>query len=381
MTEKRIILLKSQFHKVGGLEKYAWQIAKALAAKQYRVDILTTGKKSVALSDEQIDFHYFDTGYGPNFMRLTQFDSYCNYWQKQYPAQIVLGLDRNTQQTHIRAGNGVHLTYLKKRKNYESFFKSLSFSINPLHKKILEIEKTSFESPTLRKLITNSAMIKQDILNHYNVAEDKIAVLHNGVEWKNLQIPFDSWQTGKDKLTSQFRLSQDAFHFLFIGSGFDRKGLKPLLQALALLKDKEFYLSVLGNDKHMADYIKLVKKLRMTKKVFFFGTRCDTTNFLQMADCLVLPSFYDPFANVTLEALAMGVYVITSKSNGAYEILSDFNGIAIENPSEIEELSIHLKNAMENRKTTSLAQKLRDSVKSFDFSIQLDKFITLLETT
>ena len=44
--------------------------------------------------------------------------------------------------------------------------------------------------------------------------------------------------------------------------------------------------------------------------------------FYQMADALVIPSFYDPFANVTVEALAMGLFVLSSKHNGGPEILT-----------------------------------------------------------
>ena len=44
--------------------------------------------------------------------------------------------------------------------------------------------------------------------------------------------------------------------------------------------------------------------------------------FYQQSDCLAIPSFYDPFANVTLEALAMGLYAVSSKTNGGHEILT-----------------------------------------------------------
>ncbi len=56
--------------------------------------------------------------------------------------------------------------------------------------------------------------------------------------------------------------------------------------------------------------------------------------FYQLADALAIPSFYDPFANVTVEALAMGLFVVSSRSNGGFEILDPSKGIIIENLSE-----------------------------------------------
>ena len=65
----------------------------------------------------------------------------------------------------------------------------------------------------------------------------------------------------------------------------------------------------------------LAAKLNIQRRVTFFGPQKEIRPFYQFADALVIPSFYDPFANVTVEALAMGLFVVSSKSNGGHEIL------------------------------------------------------------
>jgi UDP-glucose:(heptosyl)LPS alpha-1,3-glucosyltransferase len=288
-------------------------------------------------------------------------------------------MDRNTKQTHIRLGNGTHQTYLARRCLFESPVKKLSFSLNPLHKKILQIEKKAFENPSLKKLITNSQMVKDELLNYYDINEEKIVVSHNGVEWDEMQKDFSSWEEQKQKHQKSLNLNPDYFNFLFVGNGFKRKGLKQLIYGLNLIKSKDFYLFVLGHDKNIVDYIKLVKKLGLSKNIFFFGISKDVRKFYQLSDCLVIPSFYDPFANVTLEALAMGLYIVTSKNNGAKEIINKDNGTIIEDLLNIDSISLSLEEAMKQRKTQESAQKIRNSAKKHNFTQQLDHFIDIIE--
>jgi UDP-glucose:(heptosyl)LPS alpha-1,3-glucosyltransferase len=85
----------------------------------------------------------------------------------------------------------------------------------------------------------------------------------------------------------------------------------------------------------------------------------------------VIPSFYDPFANVTIEALAMGLFVLSSKQNGGHEILTQENGKLIEDLLDLETMIDALKIAMQKKKTGKSSQLIRDSVKHLDFSNQM----------
>ncbi len=378
MASKKIIILKSQFHKLGGLEKYALHTAKIFAKKGFDVHVLTSGKKPSISSLDNIEFHYFDHGFGPNFMRIDQFDRYCQYWLKKFNCPFILGMDRTSFQTHIRAGNGSHIAYLKRRHSFEGHLKKMSFSVNPLHRKILDIEKTAFESPYLKKLITNSHMVREEILSHYNIHPNKVVVIHNGVEFYQMENAFSSWMEEKENIAKTYNMDLSNYHFLFIGNGFKRKGLKQILLGLSLLKEKNFTLSVIGYDKNMREYLRLAKKLNLSKNVFFFGMRQDCKQFLQLADCLIIPSFYDPFANVTLEALSMGLFVITSKHNGAKEIITPDNGTVIEDLLDRYSMKEALERAMNYPKTFENANVIRKSVEHLDFSNQLSKLVTTI---
>jgi len=371
----QIVLLKSQVAQHGGLEKYASRIAQGFLNKGMKVSILTTGKQRDSLHPPKVTVHSVKTCRWPAFWRMEQFDRFVQSYLQKNPTHIVFGMDRNRYQTHYRAGNGVHAAFLQSRADTEGWIKQLSFKINPLHIKILQLEKAAFENPALQKLYANSHMVRREILNYYRIDPVKIEVIHNGVEWQEMEKDFKEWSACKEKAAIERKLDPHVFHFLFIGNGYLRKGLKQLMYALALLRGKEFHLSVIGKDNHWEDYASLAAKLNIQNRVTFFGPQKEIRPFYQIADALVIPSFYDPFANVTVEALAMGLFVISSKSNGGHEILTPQNGTVISDLLDRSSVAESLSTALMHPKTADSSKQIRQSVQHLDFSRQMNLLI------
>ncbi len=368
----KIVLLKNRLGKRGGLEKHTFLIAKAFMEKGYSVTMLTSEDAGASFPFSQV---VLKTIKWPLFLGIEEFDRKVEGWLEKNPADIVLGLDRNRFQTHLRAGNGVHASYLQIRSQIEGKLKTLCCKGNPLHRKILRIEKDGFENPRLKKLFTNSHMIKNEILRFYNVDQAKIEVIHNGVEWHQMKPAFSNWEEGKKAQAHSLGIKSDLFQILFIGNGFLRKGLDLLLRALAHLKEKNFFLSVIGKEKKIGKYISLVKELQLENNVRFFGPQQNILPFYQLGDALVIPSWYDPFANVTIEALAMGLPVISSTSNGGHEIITSENGLILKNLRDIPSFTASLEKMLLKPKNMVSASIIRDTVKHLDFSIQMTKFL------
>ncbi|MGB7128360.1 MAG: glycosyltransferase family 4 protein [Candidatus Rhabdochlamydia sp.] len=371
----RITLLKSSLTQTGGLEKYTWQIAQRFCQKKFPVTLLTTGTSHPPFESDYLNIVSFPIDYRLSVLNLLQFNRCCAQYIKKHPTPIIFGLDRNQFQTHIRAGNGVHAAYLNYRAQEEGVYKKLSFFFNPLHQMTLQLEKKAFEHPELQILFTNSHLVKQEVLSYYDIAPEKIQVVHNGVEWTVLEPYFQSWHQKKQAILQDLKLPSSCYHFLFIGNNYRRKGLSKLLQALSLISNQSFHLSVIGKEYHLADFQQQVSALNLESKVTFFGPRNDTYQFYQYADSLVIPSFYDPFANVTIEALAMGLFVVSSARNGGSEILSPTTGTVIESLEDISSFAQALHTALAHPKTEKSALAIRESVKSFDFSHQLDRMV------
>ena len=98
---------------------------------------------------------------------------------------------------------------------------------------------------------------------------------------------------------------EDGAVVLFVGSGFERKGLTYLLQAFGSLTDKASHLWVVGKGQ-IAFYQRLAERLGVAHRVKFWGPVTETAPFYQAATVLALPTLYDPCSNVVLEALACG---------------------------------------------------------------------------
>jgi len=338
----KIAVLKRAAPREGGLEKYTNRLVEAFQARGGDVCVVSFPVKSPL-----------------TFLSLAKFDRLCRSFIQENRHDLVLGMDRTSQQTHLRAGNGVHAAYLEIRRRQEGFLKGCSFSINPLHRVTLKLEKAGFENPSLRKLIVNSHFVRTQILQYYNVNPQKIEVVHNGVEWNALESAF-----------STKRPKMDAFQFLFIGHNFERKGLEPLLRSLARIKDTDFHLSVVGEDKHRSRFENLALILGLKNKVSFWGAQKNSAPFYQRADALVIPSLYDPFANVTVEALAMGLFVVSSEMNGGKEVIAPSAGISV----SLDNLESGLREAIKHPKTQESARQIRASVEHLDFSKQLSRF-------
>lgn len=369
----RVALLKMEAKSRGGLEKYANRIASGFAQKGADVSLLTTGVGENRSAG--IDSCSFPICRWPGFLRLEQYDRCIRRWLKKNPVDLIFGMERTRIQTHIRAGNGVHAAYLNSRLASEGRLKYAMCSINPLHRKILEMEKAAFESQGLKKIFVNSRMVQNELLKYYAVHPSKIEIIHNGVEWKEHEVPFAVWEKEKAAACQTHGLDPSALHLLFIGNGYRRKGLDELLFALSLWKFRNFHLSVVGKDKKLDAYQEKAARLGLKNRVRFFGVRQEILPFYQMADALVIPSFYDPFANVTLEALSFGLFVVSSKTNGGHEILTNQNGAIIENLLSPESILSSLDLCLGARKTAKSAKEIRDSISHLDFSNQLVKLI------
>lgn len=358
-----VVFMKSRVNFRGGSEKYTHYLMQAFLQKGCRVTLLTTGEippiEGVRILSLAPDSKF-------TLYHLLRFDLLCQQWLKNNPHTIAFGMERTTSQTYYRAGNGVHAIYLQRRKLIDSFWKKISLTLNPLHYTLLHMEKKAFEDPKLKILFTNSEMVRQEILNTYSTDPAKIEVVHNGVEW-------DRWDEDFERSFDKQR--GGPFQILFVGNGYRRKGLLFLLQGLERLKKEDFHLTVIGKERDPSFFIEWAKKHGLKEKIEFLGPQNGLIPFYQKADALVLPTIYDPFANVTVEALAMGLFVLSSRYNGGIEVLQEYSGRVIQEITSPESVAAALQQTFQHPKTAESAQKIRQSIKGLDFSIQLDKIV------
>src|SRR3989344_759285 len=218
-----------------------------------------------------------------------------------------------------RAGDGVHREWLRQLARVRGPFGRLGIVLNPYHHYIKRAEKKMFTSPRLRAVICNSRMVKDEIRRYFNVLDGKLHVIYSGVD---TEVFHPRLRQHRAEIRARYSIPENATLFLFVGSGFERKGVAVLLEAMAQLPDNA-HLLIVGRDKKSSGYENNARALGIIGRVRFAGSQPDVKPFYGAADALVLPTLYDPFPNVILEAMACGLPVITSTKSGGAELLRE----------------------------------------------------------
>jgi UDP-glucose:(heptosyl)LPS alpha-1,3-glucosyltransferase len=213
----------------------------------------------------------------------------------------------------------VHRRWLELRRAAAGLAERLAIALNPYHRYVCGAEKRMFEHPRLRAVICNSRMVRDEIQRAFRVAPEKLHVIYSGVDLEHFHPRHAEPLRGKVRAELGCR-PRDTL-FLFVGSGFARKGLDAAIEALARAGNESFWLLVVGRDRDEEGYKELARKKALSARVRFLGGKEDVRPFYAAADCLVLPTRYDPFPNTVLEAFAMGLPAIVSARCGAAEIV------------------------------------------------------------
>ncbi len=369
----RIAIIKSNFTPYGGAEKYTLKLVEAFLKNDVAVDIITAthsnwsslGLKVRPIVLKQVRYN--------NLLRILTFRASVRKYFGKELYDCILGMECTGYETHVRAGGGCHSAWIRRRCDESSWFRCLSFRTNPFHRAMIAAEKRAFNSNKLKRIICNSHLVKREIPHFYAQAKDKITVVHNGVEWNDFSDVFETAVSNRSGIAQDLRFNPDKFFFLFVGSGYERKGLAKAIRALQLLPEYT-ELIVVGKDKRQNHYAKLCEKSGLTKRVHFFGPQRNVIPFLQVADAFVLPTIYDPFSNASLEALAMGLFLVTSDANGCSEVVTEGSGIIIGNLKDDESVAKAMARALEPHLPK---KEIRDTVRYLDFEKQLQKIVDI----
>ncbi|MDA0190297.1 MAG: glycosyltransferase family 4 protein [Proteobacteria bacterium] len=223
----------------------------------------------------------------------------------------------------FRAGDGVHAAWLEQRARRQGALGRLGARLSPWHRYTLAAERAMFADPRLRAVICISQLVRNDIRRFYGVAEEKLHVIYNGVDLERYHPGLAAGQ--RQETRARLGVPDAAPLFVYVGSGFERKGVGPLLEALArapACKTHDARLVVVGADKHLRRYARAAAQAGLGDRVIFTGGVQDVRPYYAAADAFVLPTLYEPLSNAVLEALACGLPCLVSTQCGAAELIA-----------------------------------------------------------
>lgn len=263
--------------------------------------------------------------------------------------------------------------------------------LNPLHPVLLKLEKLHFSgldkngNRNYRKVVALSPEVRDDLKRIYNVPEDDIVLIPNGFAPHEFNVP--RAEQRRAAVRQELNLNDDDRVLVFVANEAERKGLEPLFQAMRLLNDPHLKLLAVGR-LSIDTWQGAATKLGIGNQVIFTGPSSDVSRYYAAADAFVLPTQYEPWGLVIVEALACGIPVVTSRCAGAAVAVEEREGAnqtgyLLDNPGDSEELAAKLKALLGSSLidgTSATRTRLAASVQQYAWPIVLQRYENTLLT-
>ena len=314
----KLALIRAKYNPFGGAERFLNDAVAALAGSDLAIAPTLFTREWPAQAEATLLHRIVNPRYATSSGRDRGFAQAVCSALSEDAFDLVQSYERLDCCDIYHAVDGVHAEWLRQRRRILGGVRALGMAINPRHRYVLAAERAMFTSPRFKAAICISEMVKNDILRHFDIDPAKLHVIYSGVDTAKFSPALRA--EFHDVIRTQLSIPLDAPVALFVGSGFERKGLVNFLRALAERRDH--YGIVVGKDKSSARYQAMAQKLGLQERVRFTGGVSDTRPYYAASDVLVLPTLYEPFGLVCLEAMACGLPVVTSISAGAAELIT-----------------------------------------------------------
>ena len=222
----RLGIIRQRYTPFGGAERFAERAIDALLERGVRVSVYTrhwpqarTGRIEPVICDP------FFIG---NLWRDMSFATAVRGALARDRPDLVQSHERIEGCDVFRAGDGLHRVWLEERVRAGGLAERLRVAANPYHRYVLDAEARVFASPSLKAVICISQMVRDDIRRHFSVDEKKLNVIYNAVDPREFG---PQVRRARAPLRASLGFTDEHVVFLFVGSGYARKGVATAIRA------------------------------------------------------------------------------------------------------------------------------------------------------
>ena len=327
----RLALLYHQLITRGGLEGYLRDFAVQLRSAGHELVLVTSRIDGVMrdLADEVRIIPAALTSRGT----MARFAQRSADLVPELKADAVLGFGRTWRQDLHRAGGGCHWHYSRMLPWWKR--------LRPKNRLELSLEHRLYTGGRTRHFVVNSAKVKHELAEAYQVPAERVSVIHTAVDTLKWQ-PAPTPEIRQD-LRQHLGIPECVPALLFASLDHRRKGLGTLLPALAQTPQARLWVAGQSLDAWQP----LIQKLGIAHRVTGIG-RANLLPWYQAADWFVHPTRYDACANTVLQSMACGLPGLISTADGAVEFIQDGkNGVVIPHPGDSGSLAMQLRHALD----------------------------------
>ena len=235
----------------------------------------------------------------------------------------------------------VHRAWLEISRRRRGWAGRLKQRMNPFHPAALALERACFGGRRYDRLIALTPDVKDDLIRCYQVPPDDIEIIPNGFAPEEFSV--ERARRLREPVRRELGYTDQDRVVIFVANELERKGFGPLLRAVASLGDERLRLLAVGRLDRSA-YAGQIERLGMSDRVRFTGPTSDAARYYAAADLFALPTQYEAWGLVIVEAMACGLPVLTSRLAGAaVAVREGETGELLDNPDDEDEVAAKLR--------------------------------------
>jgi UDP-glucose:(heptosyl)LPS alpha-1,3-glucosyltransferase len=365
----------------GGCATYISDLARRLAGDGHEVHLYACSWDATVLP-VSLRYHRLPSPRGPRFLRYWRFAADCERALQQDRPDVSIGFDKTWGQDVLYPQGGLPSAsaahnLLKYPRPWTRRLAALVKHFDLAYYSFRKLERRQYLGIKRPLVIVNSEMVRGHFERYLGVAPSELRVLRSAID----PLRFNEQDRPRRRLESRKRwgIGTQETVALLAAMNYRLKGLEPLLHAVCRLPaGLPFRLLVVGNPR-TGPYERLAQRLGINARVCFAGHCADMRDAYFAADFLVHPTFYDPCSLVVLEALACGLPVVTTRSNGASELMGPLReGYVIDDPHDNERLASCMKQLLDPVRRSACAQAARQSATQWTFEHHYQMLLQIL---
>jgi len=318
----------------GGAERYTVDLAEGLRRRGHQVSLLASSLTPDLQSPQNVQLPAAGASRDGRYLRfLDRLDRHLATTQYQIVHAMlpVRRCDIYHPHAGIAAAAVAH-GHLKYEGAFQQVVSRVATRLNRRRQRFAEVERTLLTGDKPPMVLCLSNYVRRSLAEHYTLPDSRLATLFNAVDLAR----FDPAARPEARAAERQRLGIDPHKIvaLLLANDFERKGLREAIRATAKVRDARLTLLVAG--KQIPKPYRALATKEGVEQIVFAGSTTDPAALYQAADFFLLPTRHDPCSLVVLEALAMGLPVISTVHNGACEIMTDGQeGLVLADPADI----------------------------------------------
>jgi len=295
---------------------------------------------------------------------------------RRHGSDLVLSFARVVGADVLRSGGSAHVSYLRAARKWVSSSRALAMSLSPYHRIQMHVERAGFTWAPLKLAIAVSNFVRDDLIAQFGLDPEKVVTVYNGVDSERFRPATDDG--ARHEVRAKFGVPDDARMVAFVGNGFARKGLGCLIDAWPKVRH-DAYLLVVGSDRAGASFRARAKRLGVGDRVRFAGSQPAVERIFHAADAFAMPSMFEPFGNVVLEAMAAGLPAVASTACGVAEVMPrEFANLIVKDPIDAAEVAYAVNEACSMR--GAIGEIARATAKRFTWDAHGKHLLEVLES-